>query len=135
MAYCTQDDLLKRIDPAELAELTAESGEIPDSAVVAKAIAQAEAEIDSYLGRRYPVPFAPVPERIKSLCMDLAIYHLHSRRRTIPDLRRQNYLSGLAFLTEAAAGNAMVAGVSGELPTLSLGSANRVFTRNTLEEL
>ena len=45
MAYCSQDDLLKMIPLAELAELTAESGDDPEAAVVAEAIAKAGGEI------------------------------------------------------------------------------------------
>ena len=66
MAYCSQDDLLKMIPEAELAELTAESGDIPDPVVVAEAIAKADGEIDSYLAVRYSLPLVghPGPDKI-----------------------------------------------------------------------
>ena len=58
MAYCTEDDLLKMIPQADLTDLTVESGEVPDSLIIADAISKAEAEIDSYLGVKYVVPLA-----------------------------------------------------------------------------
>ena len=58
MAYCSEDDLLKMIPQSELAELTAESGEVPDSLIIVEAISKAEAEIDSYLGVKYAVPLS-----------------------------------------------------------------------------
>ena len=76
MAYCSEDDLLKMIPQSELAELTAESGEVPDSLIIDDAISKAEAEIDSYLGVKYVVPVAAAPAQVKALAVDLAIYHL-----------------------------------------------------------
>jgi phage gp36-like protein len=58
MAFCTQNDIEKLIPEQELAELTTESGSTPDAEVGAEAIAKADAEIDSYLGVRYVVPFS-----------------------------------------------------------------------------
>jgi phage gp36-like protein len=58
MTYCTQTDILKQIPSLELAELTTENGSTPDADVVAEAIAKADAEINSYLGVRYVVPFS-----------------------------------------------------------------------------
>lgn len=140
MAYCTQDDLLKMIPPGELTELTADSGDLPDGAVVAEAIAKAAAEIDSYLGVRYPVPLpAPVPERVRALAVDLALYHLYSRRSLAPTVRRQKYEAAVAFLKQVAAGQALVEGVGVETPggTREIGdlsSATRVFRRDLTED-
>jgi hypothetical protein len=43
MAYCTQDDLAKLIPPSDLIDLTVESGDTPDAAVIVDAIAAADA--------------------------------------------------------------------------------------------
>jgi phage gp36-like protein len=137
MAYCSEDDLLKMIPQAELAELTAESGEVPDSLIIAEAIGKAEAEIDSYLGVKYVVPLAAPPARIKALAVELAIYHLYSRRSVVPPVRQQNYEEAVAFLKQVAAGQVVIVGPQGEPPTLTKEvtdstSAIRVFSRNTL---
>lgn len=139
MAYSTQDDLLTVIPQAELAALSAESGDEPDSLVVAEAIARADAEIDAACGLRYLVPFSPVPERVKSLSADLAVYHLYSRRGVAPGLWRQKHQDAQAFLKQVAAGQATLAGSGGEPAAASretpeMQSADRLFSRETLGE-
>jgi phage gp36-like protein len=139
MAYSTQDDLLTMIPQAELAALTAESGEVPDGQVVAEAISRADAEIDAACGLRYAVPLAPVPERVKTLSADLAIYHLYSRRSVAPEVWRQKYLDALAFLKQVAGGQATLAGSGGEPPGATregaeMDSSQRIFSRDTLGE-
>ncbi len=139
MAYSVLEDLLKMIPEEELAQITTESGDDPDPAIVAEAISQADAEIDSYLGRRYQVPLSPVPPRVKALSVDLAIYHLYSRRSVAPPVRRQNYEAAVAFLKQVAAGQAVVEVSGGEPPGVNrdvgeLTSATRVFRRDTLGE-
>ncbi len=139
MAYCSREDIVQMIPLTELAELTAESGDSPDYAVVDGAIEQAAAEIDSYLGVKYAVPLAPVPVQVKALAVDLAIYQLYSRRSVVPGVRRQNYADAVAFLQQAAAGQVVVEGTGGEAPSQSrevthLGSAARLFQRQTLGE-
>jgi phage gp36-like protein len=139
MAYSVLEDLVKMIPEEELAQLTTESGDDPDPAIVAEAISQADAEIDSYLGKRYQVPLSPVPPRVKALSVDLAIYHLYSRRSVAPPVRRQNYEAAVAFLKQVAAGQAVVEVSGGEPPGVNrdlgeLTSATRVFRRDTLGE-
>ena len=72
MAYCSEDDLLKMIPQADLADLTVESGEVPDSLIIIDAIGKAAAEIDSYLGIKYVVPLSAPPDQVKALAVDLA---------------------------------------------------------------
>jgi phage gp36-like protein len=139
MAYCAQDDLLKLIPEEELAEITAESGDSPDTAVVNEAIAKADSEIDAYCGVRYSVPFSTVPERVKSLSVEMAIYHLYSRRSVVPEVRRQKYEDAIILLKAIAQGAAVLS-VSGETPTATghevaeLTSGVRVFSRTTLDK-
>jgi phage gp36-like protein len=139
MGYCTEDDLLQMIPQSELAELTAESGEVPDSLILNEAISKAAAEIDSYLGVKYVVPLAAPPARVKALAVELAIYHLYSRRSVVPPVRQQNYEEAVAFLKQVAAGQAVIVGPQGEPPTLTkevtdANSAIRVFSRDTLTD-
>ena len=136
MAYCSEDDLLKMIPQADLADLTVESGEVPDSLIIIDAISKAGAEIDSYLGVKYVVPLATPPDRVKALAVDLAIYHLYSRRSMVPPVRQQRYDAAVAFLKQVAAGQLVIVGPQGELPTVAkevadATSAIRAFTRDT----
>ena len=139
MSYCTQDDLLKLVPELELAQITAEAGDVPDAAVVAEAIAQAGAEIDSYLAVRYQLPLAETPARVKSLAVDLALYHLYSRRSVAPEVRRQKYDDAVAFLKLVGAGKAEIIGAAGtEVPgdvqeVTEISSGPRVFSRTTMD--
>jgi phage gp36-like protein len=133
MAYCSEDDILMMLPQAELAALTAESGDIPDPEVVAEAINKATAKIDSYLRVRYSLPLSTTPGLVKSLGVDLAIYHLYSRRSVMPPVRRQNYEAAVAFLKAVAAGQAGLVEVAGE-PSVSVSSAGRLFSREELED-
>ncbi len=139
MAYCSEDDLLKMIPQDELADLTVESGEVPDSLIIIDAISKAEAEIDSYLGVKYVVPLFAPPAQVKALAVDLAIYHLYSRRSIVPPVRQQKYDTAVAFLKQVVAGQSVIVGPNGELPTVAkevtdATGASRVFARNTLAD-
>ncbi len=133
MAYCSKDDILMMMPQAELAALTAESGDIADLEVVAAAINKATAEIDSYLQVRYSLPLSSTPGLIKSLGVDLAIYHLYSRRSVMPPVRRQNYEAAVAFLKAVAAGQAGLVEVGGE-PSVEVSGAGRLFSRAELKD-
>lgn len=137
MAYCDQDDILKLIPEQDLAELTTESGETPDDEVVADCIAAADGEIDSYLGVKYSVPLATVPDRVKWLSADMAIYHLYSRRGVAPEVRRQKYLDAVTFLKDVVAGTAKIVGLAGEAAATTpdvheMTSSTRVFSRDNM---
>ena len=89
MSYCTQSDIEKLIPTLELAELTTESGSTSDATVITEAIGKADAEIDSYCKKHYTVPFTPtIPPVIEAISVDLALYHLYSRRSVVPEIRR-----------------------------------------------
>jgi phage gp36-like protein len=79
--YCTLEDIKKAIPEKNIIELTDDDnfGSI-DEAKVQDAIDYAEQLIDGYLRGRYPVPLEPVPELIRRLAVDLAVFHLYSRR-------------------------------------------------------
>jgi phage gp36-like protein len=136
MAYCSEDDLLKMIPQADLADLTVESGEVPDSLIIAEAISKAAAEIDAYLGVKYVVPLASPPDQVKALAVDLAIYHLYSRRSIVPPVWQQRYDAAIAFLKQVETGEVVIVGPGGEAPTVAkevtdASSARRVFSRRT----
>jgi phage gp36-like protein len=136
MAYCSADDLLKMIPQADLADLTVESGEVPDSLIIAEAINKSTAEIDAYLGVKYVVPLSSPPDQVKALAVDLAIYHLYSRRSIVPPVWQQRYEAVMTFLKQVAMGEVVIVGPGGEAPTLAkevtdASSAVRVFSRCT----
>jgi phage gp36-like protein len=72
---------------------------------VDEAIALADAEIDAYCGGRYRVPVSPVPELLKKLSLDIAIYGLYSRKVTdISGIRAERYGNALKELEAISKG-------------------------------
>ncbi len=134
--YATQANLETRFGTEELAQLTDRvNGTTIDAAVVARAIADAEAEIDASLGTRYQLPLTSVPPRLERLTCDMARYFLYDDRVTesvrvrYEDAQRTlkaiaagtQTIEGAAVLEKQAAGG----GVSSRTPA-------RVFNADTL---
>jgi phage gp36-like protein len=135
MPYCTQSDLETLIPATELAELTSESGNNPDSAIIAEIIDRVSAEIDSYVSVRYAAPFLEVPDIIKGLTVDMVLFHLYSRRSAVPEIRRKKYEDAREFLHNIALGKSKILGLDGtEISMKSSRSAEitcsgRIFSR------
>jgi phage gp36-like protein len=134
MAYSIQDDLLLLIPEEELSELTSDMGGGPDPLVVEEAIDKADAEIDAYLAVRYSLPLVGIPAQVRSLSVDLALYHLYSRRSVMPTVRRQKYETSVAFLKQVAAGQAAVDGLVEDPKFKEFSGASRVFGRDDLAD-
>jgi phage gp36-like protein len=136
MPYCTQNDLDILIPVVELAELTNESGDIPNLTIITEMINLVDAEIDSYISVRYSIPLTQTPEIIKGLSMDMVIYHLYSRRSTIPLIRRTKYEDAIKLLQKVAQGNLNITGQDGyeiKLKSkylINIKSNKRIFTRS-----
>lgn len=136
MAYCTQSDLEEQISADELEQLTDDTGDgAVDATVIARAIADADAEIDAYLFDRYAVPLSTVPAVIRKLSVDMAIYHLCSRRPVgMPDIRKERYERAMVVLRDIAKGLISVGASTpspstSDAPETTLPRSERVFTR------
>ena len=138
MAYCTKTDIEKMLPSADVTDFTDDEGTGAQvSTRVSEAIAQADAEIDSYCGGRYSVPFSSVPDIVKKCSVDIAIYNLYSRRvETIPETRSERYKNAIRQLEGIAKGIISI-GEDPE-PTASTGASyaecnktesDRIFTR------
>ena len=105
MAYCTQSDILEQLDEDILVQLTddADAG-VVDTSVVTRAIADAAAEIDSYCGTRYDLPFSPVPVMVRKISVDIAIYNLYARRKGAPEARQKRYDDAVKTLRDVSKG-------------------------------
>ena len=108
MAYCTQSDMENLIPREVMVQLTDdESLGSVNAARLAEAIAQADAEADAYLARRYAVPVSPVPALLRKLSVDMAVYHLYSRTvHAMPEIRRERYTDAIKRLEAIARGTA-----------------------------
>lgn len=138
MAYSTQADIAKLLTPAQLVQLTDDNADgVADAANVTEAIAQADAEIDGYLGSRYTVPVSPVPALLRQLSVAISIWRLYSRRSVLNELRRKDYDDSVARLKDLAtgrmvlpaAGGGEVASDGSDLPEASTVESDRAFSR------
>lgn len=135
-----KDDALNSIigdtfieDPAEREEM---AGPIIDAA-----IADADAEIDGYLAKRYAVPFTPVPRVLNKFSKDIAVYNLFSRMGIDESSDQKTYLNrynaAIKFLTLVAEGKVSI-GADNEDPAsaassgFSVKSSPRLFRRDQM---
>ncbi len=139
MPYCIKDDILEQLDEDTLIQLTDDSDAgVVDDTVIDRAIEDADAEINGYCGARYSIPFLPVPDRIRSLSVDIAVYNICSRRQGAPDHRKERYSNAIKFLEKVADGNVSLGEDDPDAtpsdsnkPVIS--SSTRIFTREKLE--
>ena len=142
MAYCTIDDILKKIPQATVIQLTDDEGTGTVNADrVDEAIEGADAEINGYCATRYTVPLNPVPEIIVKLSADLAIYNLYARVvENIPDTRQQQRNAAIKLLERIADGKVLLGSAGVEPPAAvqgkpSFSGPERLFNRTSMREL
>ena len=135
MAYSIQSDILEQMEEDVLIQLTDDDDAgIVDDDKVTRAIADADAEIDSYCGTKYDIPFSTVPVMIRKISVDIAIYNLYARRRGAPDDRKERYDDAISFLKDISKG---IASLGGDAPSADDDSgaeattvkSDRVFSR------
>jgi phage gp36-like protein len=109
MSYCTYEDLEARLGADDLAALADHDGDgNADTDVVARAIRNAEALIDSYVGVRFAVPVeldgGECPPVLATRAVNLSVYFLRLGCDSVtPDARAQ-YEDVVRWLAEVAAG-------------------------------
>lgn len=122
MNYATQQDMVERFGELELAQLSDRTnGEQIDAAIIERALTDAAAEINAYLGVRYSLPLDSLPVVLVRLNADMARYHLyddkvteavHTRYKGALDLLKNIangtvQLPAATLLTPATGGNAV----------------------------
>ncbi len=153
MGYCTvadvrelvKDDMFNSIlGDAYIDESDAEAmakKEADFTALTESAIADADAEINGYLSKRYNPPFGEPPAVLKKFSKDIAAYNLVSRKGIDEDDPEKTYLtrynSAIRFLTMVAEGKIDI-GAQQEDPgkTAAEGfnfrSSRRLFSRESM---
>ena len=140
MSYITQTDFVPgQMTEDRLVQLTDDDKDsVADAGVVAKAIQDAEAEINGYVATRYAVPIAaPVPDLVRKLDIDITIYNVWRRREKVPELVRTAYEDAVKKLEGIAKGT-ITLGVDPAPAESTKSSAGetmgdeRVFTRDKL---
>mgnify|MGYP001585036095 CR=1 FL=1 len=138
--YSTLTDIKKLIPETAIIQLTDdENAGVVNQTRVDEAIAQADAEIDSYCGGKYSVPFATVPDIVKKISVDIAIYNLYSRRvEEMPETRSDRYKNAIRQLEGIAKGNISIGEATEPTPATQGGpktnkaDSDRIFTKDTL---
>lgn len=138
MTYATQQNLLDRYGEQELIELTdrANLGVI-DAAVLAQALADADAEINGYLAGRYALPLATTPVVLVRAACDIARFNLH--KDAAPELvqkRRDDAVKFLALVGQGKIGLGLDAAAETAPATGGPQHAGgaRVFDRGSLQD-
>jgi len=141
MPYATLTELLERLDEQTVILLSDDtlSGEV-NSDAVERAFADADTEIDSYIGGRYAVPVDPVPALLQRLSLDLAIEGLYTRRPHVdtPEAVVRAAKNARSILAQIAANKAEIPGAAeaDNSGTTAAGASfvagDRLFTRTSM---
>ena len=137
--YATQQDMVDRYGEAELRDFSDRTGlgQI-DAAVVAQALASAEAQINGYVGTRYDLPLPEVPPLLVDLACSIARFRLQKDRSS--DRVRQDYEDAVGSLKDLSTGKVDLPISTGEAPPAADGGGvqvegpDRVFSRETLRD-
>ncbi|MBU1611244.1 MAG: DUF1320 domain-containing protein [Proteobacteria bacterium] len=105
MAYATVQNLIDRYGQDQMLVLADRDndGEL-DSAVMDRALADADAEVDAFLARRYQLPLAEVPDVLQRIACDIAVYRLCDNDAMVTDERRRRYEDAMSMLRRIGSG-------------------------------
>ncbi len=111
MAYVTQQEMIDRFGEDELIQLTDRGGSgVIEPQVLQRAIDDACAIMDGYMGARYAVPLdSPVPDIVSVNAADLARCQLYDSGTV--DKAEARCERAMKWLRDVAAGRAMIPGV------------------------
>ena len=107
MPYCTLNDIKDQIPEANIIQLTDDEGlDEVNQERVDKAISVAGSVIDGYLRGRYSLPLENVPELIKTIAIDIAVYKLYERRLELemPETMVNRYKNAVKTLEQIQKG-------------------------------
>ena len=141
MSYCTIEDIKGQIPENILLVYTDDNGSgVVDEDKVAKAISSAEAEINSYVQTRYPVPVNPVPDILNKLAVDISIYNIVSRRgfdeQSGDKIFAERYKAAVKFLENVAKGVVLLSPKASEAKPeqgTSFQNPPRLFNRDSMK--
>ena len=138
MSYATQQNLIDRCSEKELQQLTDRA--IPpagtiDDAIVAEALADADAEINAYIAVRVTTPVSPVPRILVTHAVSIARYRLWKDRASAKVT--SDYQDAIAWAQAVAAGKAALGDTTTPTAPPSVGAPrvsapDRTFTGDKL---
>ncbi|MCY1286889.1 hypothetical protein D9M68_303310 [compost metagenome] len=105
MVYASRDALIERFGLDAVLVVADRDGDgVVDDAVIDKALADASAELDTYVGRLYRLPLVTVPEVLSRLCCDVALYRLSADAGSYTEEKRKRYEDAERLLRRIASG-------------------------------
>ena len=112
MPYATPQDLIDRLGAREATAISDRAGTgQPNTAVLASALALAEDEVNSYVGRRYALPLvnksgqpAAVPSVLQRLVIDIARYRQTGTEIMETETIRNRFKDAVRLLEQIAEG-------------------------------
>jgi len=109
--YSSKEYFLTKIDLETLNTLT---GGV--DANLNSAIASADSLINGYISGAVKLPLAVVPDILKQISYDIAVFHLHDRiqYKDIPERIRDKYDAALNYLKDVAGKKVIIDGVQAE---------------------
>lgn len=126
--YCTEQDLILRYSELEIAQRTSRNGvEVIDDSVLDRAQADADAEIDGYLAKRYALPLAqPFPPDLVRIACSLTRYFLFTQG--VPEDVRQAYEDSISRLKRMSSGDVVLVGAAPVSAAVATNSNDVVIT-------
>lgn len=134
--YATSQDIVERYGQSALDAIDRDGDSNPDLAAVDKALADASAEIDTYLASRYPLPLPSVPAVLEKVCVDMALYKVVREGTALAEDYRLRHEDARQLLRDIAAGKAALdlpAPHSDARKEVHVAGNPRLFTRGTLK--
>ena len=100
MAYANVDDLQQAFGGYDRLDQATDwnKDRVPDDDVIARALASASSEIDSYIGKQYLVPVANPPQPLVEVCARLAKYRLVSPRGMVDEFVKDEHTDDILWL-------------------------------------
>lgn len=112
MTYCTQANIIAEVGEDELIQLTDRSNYgVIDVAILAKALTNADAKINSYL-TAYSLPLVSIPANFELIACDIARYYLF--KDAVPNAVKDRYDNAIKYLEQVGTGRiALSVGITG----------------------
>lgn len=120
MTYATLDNLIARASLGEIRQIADRNrdGEI-DPEVIAEALTHADNIVDGYVAAKYKLPFAVVPDLVRTWAISIARHKLHFQGP--PDYVVDDYKDAIAALKDVARGALVLPVADGEISQASAG--------------
>lgn len=136
MEYAVEQDLLDRWGEEELLQVAdrTNSGVI-DSAFVARALGDAQAEVDGYLEVVYSMPLQTVPTILTKFTCDLAMHNMSTDQGTMTDEkenRRKHAVKTLRDIAQNKFDIGVPSNQTGTRGAVTVSGPPRTFSRESL---